>query len=167
MWQEGRNEDKAGAGLPTYQLGFAGTESFSIDGSTSTEIVASNLPIKLESPFYQVYTDIVPTNYISEAQNLNCIGIVNKMYVASDFIYGQGSEYTEPVMFPSKVSSITTEIRLPDGRVAPIDALSTVIYKVERDIQIGLDEPEKEGKPLKKKVKKINLPLIKKKTMAV
>ena len=36
-----------------------------------------SLSIKLESPLYQVYTDIVPANYISEAQNL-CVGIVKK-----------------------------------------------------------------------------------------
>ena len=120
--------------VPTYQLGFSGGQGASLDGTTSQAIIAKNLPLKMDNSFYQIYSDIVPTNYKSEGENLNIIGICPKNYIEGDFIYGFASSYTTTVEFPLKIGSINTEIRLPNGQLAPIDQKSSVIYKVQRQM---------------------------------
>ena len=57
-----------------------------------------------------------------------------KNYIEGDYIYGFASSYNTTVEFPLKISEITTEIRLPNGNLAPIDQKSSVIYKVERQM---------------------------------
>jgi hypothetical protein len=120
--------------VPTYQLGFAGGTAVSLDGTDSQAIIASNLPIKMDDAFYQIYSDIVPTTYKSENQDLNIIGTCMKNYIEGDYIYGFSSTYNTTVEFPLKISEITTEIRLPNGSLAPIDQKSSVIYKVDRQM---------------------------------
>ncbi len=121
---------------PTYQLGFTGGEGVSLDGTQSQAIVAKNLPLKMDDAFYQVYSDIIPTNYKSEGENLNIIGIAMKNYIEGDFVYGFASSYTTTCEFPLKIGSINTEIRLPNGQLAPIDQKSSVIYKVQRQMTL-------------------------------
>lgn len=120
--------------VPTYQLGFAGGVGVSLDGTDSQAIIASNLPIKMDDAFYQIYSDIVPTTYKSENQDLNIISTCMKNYIEGDYIYGFASTYDTTVEFPLKISEITTEVRLPNGNLAPIDQKSSVIYKVERQM---------------------------------
>lgn len=138
--------------VPTYQLGFAGGTALSLDGTTSQAIIASNLPIKMDDAFYQVYSDIVPTNYKSEDQNLNIIGTCMKNYIEGDYIYGFASTYNTTVEFPLKISEITTEIRLPNGNLAPIDQKSTVIYKIQREMT--MPDINEIAEDLKKNAKK-------------
>ena len=99
----------------------------------------------MSNPFYQIYSDIIPSDYISEGQTLSCIGIVPKNYISNDYIYGFQTSFAQPVLFPFKLSNITTEIRLPNGRLASIDPNSTVIYKVQRQFFLGLDNPAKKS----------------------
>lgn len=120
--------------VPTYQLGFAGGTGVSLDGTASQAIIASNLPIKMDDAFYQIYSDIVPTTYKSENQDLNIIATCMKNYIEGDYIYGFASTYSTTVEFPLKISEITTEVRLPNGNLAPIDQKSSVIYKIERQM---------------------------------
>ncbi len=129
-----RQYDKSAKDVPTYQLGFAGMTAVSLDGTTSQAIIASNLPIKMDDAFYQIYSDIVPTNYKSQNQDLNIISTCMKNYIEGDYIYAFSSSYSTTVEFPAKISEITTEIRLPNGNLAPIDQKSSVIYKVDREM---------------------------------
>jgi len=126
--------DDSAKDVPTYQLGFPGGTGVSLDGNDSQAIIANNLPVKMDDAFYQVYSDIVPTNYKSEGEDLNIIATLMKNYIEGDFVYGFASTYTTTVEFPLKISEITTQIRLPNGLLAPIDQKSTVIYKVQREM---------------------------------
>ena len=131
-----RQYDKSTKDVPTYQLGFSGGTGVSLDGTTSQAIIASNLPIKMDDAFYQIYSDIVPTNYKSQNQDLNIIATCMKNYIEGDYVYAFSSTYNTTVEFPAKTSEITTEIRLPNGNLAPIDQKSSVIYKVEREMTL-------------------------------
>lgn len=99
--EDSSNQNKSGTGYPIYQLSFPplGTE-FNIDGSTSTQLVGSNLPLKVDQPHFQIYSDIVPTDLLAKGQRLNVIGIVPRTFVTGDFVYGSGSSYSQPVLFP-------------------------------------------------------------------
>ena len=128
--------DNAGAGKGTFKLGYNGTNEFSLQQEQSTEIIASGLPTKLDTSFYQVYTNLVPTDYQQSQEKLNCIGIVPRNYTSGDFVYSYASSYQIPVAFPTKVHSIKTEIRLPTGELAPINEKSSIIYKITRPMVI-------------------------------
>ena len=138
--------------VPTYQLGFAGGVGVSLDGTDSQAIIASNLPIKMDDAFYQIYSDIVPTYYKSENQDLNIIATCMKNYIEGDYIYSFNSTYNTTVEFPLKISEITTEIRLPNGNLAPVDQKSTVIYKIQR--QMTMPDLQEIAQDLKKNAKK-------------
>tara|TARA_Y100001973_G_scaffold56325_1_gene83191 strand:- start:1839 stop:5891 length:4053 start_codon:yes stop_codon:yes gene_type:complete len=144
--------DDSAKDVPTYQLGFAGGTGVSLDGTDSQAIIAENLPIKMDDAFYQVYSDIVPTNYKSQNQDLNIIGTCMKNYIEGDYIYGFASTYNTTVEFPLKISEITTEIRLPNGNLAPIDQKSTVIYKIQREMT--MPDINEIAQDLKKNTKK-------------
>jgi len=119
--------------VQTYQLGFNSGESTALDGTTSQSIVANNLPIKMDNSFYRIHSNIIPTIYKTENENINIIGVCPKNYVEGDFIYSPDpSSYTTTAEFPLKIGEITTEIRLPNGRLAPIDQKSSVTYKIQR-----------------------------------
>lgn len=120
------------AGKPNYQLGGPGQDEFNLDGSVSTQVRASNLPIKADTSFYTVYSDICQNNYYSQGLKKQIIGVIPKNYISADFIYGFASTYRQPITFPKKLRSVTTEIRLPNGKLAPIDPKSSIIYKVTR-----------------------------------
>lgn len=122
--------NNAGAGKGTFKLGYNGTNEFSLQQEQSTEIIASGLPTKLDTSFYQVYTNLVPTDYQQSQEKLNCIGIVPRNYTSGDFVYSYASSYQIPVAFPTKIHSIKTEIRLPTGELAPINEKSSIIYKI-------------------------------------
>tara|TARA_R110001592_G_scaffold181311_5_gene424035 strand:- start:730 stop:4698 length:3969 start_codon:yes stop_codon:yes gene_type:complete len=122
--------NNAGAGKGTFKLGYNGTNEFSLQQEQSTEIIASGLPTKLDTSFYQVYTNLVPADYQQSQEKLNCIGIVPRNYTSGDFVYSYASSYQIPVAFPTKIHSIKTEIRLPTGELAPINEKSSIIYKI-------------------------------------
>ena len=134
MALQDKTHNPSALGLPTYKLGYPGLIEFNLDGDTSTQIVATNLPIKSESAFYQIYSDIVDSEYLSKNQKMNIVGLVPKYFIGGDFIYTQSMEYSFPVMFPRNIRQIKTEIRTPDGKLAPINSKSSVIYKVSRQV---------------------------------
>ena len=133
------NTVKGASGYPNYQLNVAPRVEFSVDGHESTEIVASDLPQKMETPFYQIYSDIINTDYYTQKNRMNIIGVIPRNYETGDFTYAFSTNYTVPCLFPQKISSITTEIR-SNGRLAPISSKSSVIYKVTRNIELLQDD---------------------------
>lgn len=128
---------EVGKGLPRYQLNLPPSDEFNIDGSTSTQIRATNFPEKIESPYYHVYSDIINTEYIKNKNTMNIVGIIPKNYISGDYVYGFSSSYQIPVLFPQKLSEVNIQIRTPDGQLAPINTQSSIIFKVQRPITYG------------------------------
>ena len=75
-------------GLPTYQLGFCGLQpNFNLQSQTSSQIVASNLPTKDNSPYFLIYSDIINTDYYTQETKTNNVAIVPKYFSGGDYIY--------------------------------------------------------------------------------
>ena len=149
------SSDAAGQGQPDYTLGYCGFQQFNVAAPTSTAITASNLPTRLDSSFYQVYTDFCNPDYKQARLDLACVGIIARNYATGDFLYGFNTTYTIPITAPRHISKITTEIRSPNGNLAPINAKSTVLYKVSKSYTqptaeaILNPEPDEEEEMLK------------------
>ena len=99
-----------------------------LDGSTSEQIIATNLPIKQSTPYYTVYCNLSTGEYVSKYQIL---GIVQKRFIAGDFIYGDPSP-TMHVKINQKVTKIQIEIRDYSGRVVSLDDNNTIILRLDR-----------------------------------
>ena len=119
-----------GMGQPDYTLGYPGFQQFNISVEKSTAISASNLPTRLDSSFYQIYSDFCNPEYKQSKFDLACVGIVARNYASGDFLYGFNTTYTIPITAPRHITKISTEIRSPNGNLAPINGKSTVLYKV-------------------------------------
>ena len=122
----------AGRGQPTFQLGFGGFEQFMLAVSDSTAIRASKLPTRLDSSIYLVYSDIAMPEYQQSNQKMNIVGIIPRNYSAGDYVYsfGDNSFGNIPIKQRRKLTSIRTEIRTPNGDLAPINEKSTIVYKL-------------------------------------
>jgi hypothetical protein len=146
-------------GLPYYQLSYLPEKiPHTIDGSTSEQIIASNKPIKQNSAFYQIRSDLIATKYISNNEQVNTIGIGMKEYMANDFIYCNVADYGLTVLQEQNISNITTELRLANGTLAPTNQFNTVIYKIRRpiileDIQTIVQNAQLEEKEYEKEIK--------------
>lgn len=122
-------------GLPRYQLSYLPEDMpHTIDGGTSEQIVASNKPIKQTSSYYQIRSDLISTNYIANNERVNTIALGMKEYTSNDFIYCNTNDYGLTALQEQNISTITTELRLSTGNLAPSNQLNTVIYKIRRPI---------------------------------
>ena len=116
--------------------GNLGTQDFA-EASTNAEsdiLVAAQLPRKLDFPYLVVYTDIVqnPTYYggPNGHEKLSAIAYITRNYTEGDFFFSFATNWDYVVDKDYVITSITTDIRLPDGSPAPIDENSSVIYKI-------------------------------------
>lgn len=146
-------------GLPIYQLSYLPQNTpHTIDANNSEKIVASNKPLKQNSAYYQIRSDLISTKYISNNQQVNTIGIGLKEYMANDFIYCNISDYGLINLQEQNISTITTELRLSNGQLAPSNQFNTVIYKIRRpiileDIQTIVENAQEEQKQFNKEIK--------------
>jgi len=104
--------------------------------STSTEIVAKNLPTKTENGYFLIMSDIVDTEFYVSANkgtNLNCVGIISKLNAEGDFYY----QYQAPQSFYVKkdklIGSIMIDIRQPDLTTPnAISPYSSILFQITR-----------------------------------
>ena len=113
-----------------------GQQDFS-EASTNAEsdiLVANQLPRKLDFPYLVVYTDIVQNPIYYGGPNghekLSAIAYITRNYTEGDFFFSFATNWDYVVDKDYVITSITTDIRLPDGTPAPIDENSSVIYKI-------------------------------------
>tara|TARA_R110001606_G_C15387117_1_gene651062 strand:- start:234 stop:3545 length:3312 start_codon:yes stop_codon:yes gene_type:complete len=118
-------------------------ESESNTNIESDVLIAIRMPHKLDYPYLVVYTDIVrDAQYIggpSGHQNLSAIAYITRNYSAGDFFYAFSTGWTYTADSNYTITSITTDIRMPDGSIAPLDDNSSVIYKLIKMKQMPLD----------------------------
>ena len=121
--------------VPSANLGIMG----SVQGETnavSDLLIAANLPRKLDFPYLVVYSDIIenPSYYggPSGFDKLKAISYITRNYSEGDYFFSFATNWSYTADKDYIISSITTDIRLPDGRAAPIDDNSSVIYKITK-----------------------------------
>ena len=99
-------------------------------------LTADNLPIKTESAYFYILSDLVKSDfYVSNDNgfNANIIGILSKLNSGGDFIY----QYQAPQQFYAKrdaiITSVTTEIVTTTFDIPlALDPYSSVIYQITR-----------------------------------
>ena len=104
--------------------------------STSTELIAKNLPTKTENGYFLIMSDIVETEFYISANkggNTNCVGIISKLNAEGDFYY----QYQAPQSFYIKkdklITSITIDIRKPDLTTPnAISPYSSILFQITR-----------------------------------
>ena len=135
-------------GIPMYSNGFLNDESVSLQ-LVNQSLTASAPPILSTSPFLLIESDICSTNYRSGRTQQNVLFYLMKNYQASSFIYGYGSSYTHTANQDRMLSLINTAFRDPiTGRLQKCSNNSTIIYKIQRDIEIPPPATDALGNPL-------------------
>ena len=99
-------------------------------------MIAGQLPIKTEFPYFYVMSDLIETDFNISANKgtaLNCLGVISKLNAEGDFFF----QYQAPQSFfatkDKLISSITTELRTPTlGVPQALSPYSSVIYQITR-----------------------------------
>jgi hypothetical protein len=112
---------------------------------TSSLIIADNLPKKEHTAYYVICSDIVNNGiscYWSQSNNtLNAVDTCSLSFNSSDYFFSSNNLQHE-VSNSYVLSSITTQLRGPDGLIAKSDGSSSVVYLVQRTINKGLTEEQ-------------------------
>ena len=120
-------------GLPTYSLSVGSLIPTNLDAQTSEAIIASDLPIKQSTPYYTIYCSLSSGDYISNTDAFQILGIIQKRFIAGDFIYSDPSVPMR-VKINQKVTRIHIEIRDNAGKVVSLDDNNTVILRLDRTV---------------------------------
>ena len=132
--QDFTQKDSLGAGLPTYSLSIGTLIPTNLDGSASEEIVASGLPVKMNSPFFYIYSNLADGSFTQNTDTFNIVSVVQKKWIAGDFVFGDANQ-SFVVKLPTKITKIDIEIRDNNGDIVSLDDNSTVLFRLIRNPQ--------------------------------
>ena len=111
--------------------------------STSTNadsvlITASNLPTRLDNPYWLIQSNIIPSsNYVNNnGKKQNILSVVNRAYTSNDYAYGMGSTTSYEVENPSVITEITTRILNNDFSSPDLDDGCVVVYKIVKNYKL-------------------------------
>jgi len=134
--------DSAGGGLesagviisPAGNLGTLAPMNVANTNAVSDKLQALELPSKLDYPYLVLYSDIVdnPAYYGGPdcGQKLSAIAYLARNYETGDYYFSNPTSWNYTVDKDRVITSITTDIRLPDGRPAQLGPKSAVMYKI-------------------------------------
>jgi len=118
-----------------------------ITGS-STQIISTDLPIKNFTPYYIIETDLLNhagySEYRQSSNLLPAIDVCALNYNSSDYYYAEPSGLNHQFTKNTRISSIKTNIRRPDGKLATeLSGNSSIIYKISKtNLQQPYQEPD-------------------------
>ncbi len=125
--------------LPMFNLS---TERLYLNINISAETdtcYATQLPIKLVTPFYLIKSDIFEGEVLFNSENNGATEsimlVCNKAYTSGDYAYSFGTQYSFKATKSFVISAIKTAILKPDLTPADIDDGTAVIYKVVKPIK--------------------------------
>jgi len=129
--------------------------------TTSIELRAENFPTSMIKGYYTIRSDIVPQSVFvggkSNITNMPIVGIVDKMNPQSDYYFGSESNIEFTIGKPMKLSSITVSIHDPDGSYANVNNSSSVLFKIQRQMNVSFNVIGDILQNTKKNTKKSNL----------
>jgi len=118
--------------------------------SVSDELVAINVPSKLNFSYLVVYSDIVRnTSYYggrNGQQKVPAMAYITRNDTTGDFVYQFTTNWDYIADTNYILSDITTDIRLPNGNPADIEKNSAVIYKITKPLALPPPAVEEEPK---------------------
>ena len=104
--------------------------------AVSDDLVAVNLPSKLDYSYLIVYSNIVPnTQFYGGAngqQKIPAMAYVSRNYSTGDFFFGQETSWNYVVDKEFILTEFDVNITLPNGLPAPIEDNSSIIYKITK-----------------------------------
>jgi hypothetical protein len=127
-------------------------------GTTSIDILGSNLPRRMLRPYYTIRSDIIDDNHYVGGEDsksiLSVVAICDKQYSGGDFVFGSSNEFTFTITKKKVITSITTSITDPNQSFARVDSDSAVIYKIMKNVRTEEDLISNYLKGLEKQRKK-------------
>ena len=106
--------------------------------AVSDEIIANNLPQKLDYPYLVVYSSIAENSdfYGGKGGNsrLPAVAYITRNYAQGDFFYSFATTWSYTADRSFVITDITSDIRMPNGSPAPLDRQSSVIYKITKPL---------------------------------
>ena len=119
---------------PAGNLGTLAPMNVANTNAVSDKLQALELPSKLDYPYLVLYSDIVdnPAYYggPDQGQKLQAIAYLARNYETGDYYFSNPTSWNYTVDKDRVITSITTDIRLPDGRPAQLGPKSAVMYKI-------------------------------------
>ena len=136
-------------GSEMVNLGATNTFQGVFTNAESDELVARQLPKKLDFSYLVVYSNIIPnTNYYSaQSVRVPAMAYVTRSFTTGDFFFSSENP-TYIVDKPYIITDFETRIVLPNGSDAEIDDNSTIIYKIVK--QKTLPAPQVPPRPKQK-----------------
>ena len=118
-------------GSEMVNLGAANNFQSVFTNAESDELIARQLPKKLDFSYLVVYSNIIPnTNYYSaQSVKVPAMAYITRSFSTADFIFSSENP-TYIVDKPYIITNFETRIVLPNGADASIDGNSTIIYKI-------------------------------------
>ena len=111
--------------------------------SQSITLTAERFPTSMIKGYYTIRSDIVPRSIFvggrSNITNMPILGIVNKENPQSDYYFGGESDIEFTIGQPIKMSSITVGIFDPDGSYANVNNSSSVLFKIQRQVNTSFN----------------------------
>ena len=93
--------------------------------------------------YYTIRSDIVPRSiFVGGRDNITTmpiVGVVNKENPQSDYYFGGESGVQFTIGQPMKLSSIKVGIFDPDGSYANVNDSSSVLFKIERQVNTSFN----------------------------
>ena len=142
-------------------------------GISSTAITAQDLPTKSLRPYYAIRSDIIPRSQFlggngdlrsgpylrrnGNAVGRPVIGIVDKVNGYADFYTAESSQLTFTNTEKRVITQIKTSIHDPDGSFADVDLNTSIIYKINRQLNVDLTPLDTLLESKKKKDKELAL----------
>ena len=121
---------------PMENLGVIIPTETAITNGESDELIATNLPKKLDFPYLVVYSNLVENNKYFGGKTgfskLPAMAYVPRSFTTGDYFFGTATTWTYTADKDYVVSNIHTDIRLPDGTPAPLAENSSIIYKITK-----------------------------------
>ena len=136
-------------GTTLYRTGQLNNTIINLSAINGATLTARDQPSLYSTPYYVIITDLVPTQFQKGKMKQNAIYYGLKSYSAGQYFYVYASGYSQLVQSDRLVQSITTELRNPlTGELARVGKNSSIIYKIERDIQLPAITMNAEGEPI-------------------
>lgn len=127
----------ASVNAPKFSLGTERMQPNIAITSQTANLYASNLPQKLEYPYWLIQSDIIEGckfNSENNGSEDNIMALCNRAYVSGDFAFSFAPDYKFTATKDYVITGIKTRILNPDLTPANINDKTSVIYKIESPI---------------------------------
>ena len=116
--------------------------AITVKNAESVKITGKRIPTKTLRPYYTIRSDIIlENNYLggdTSGITLPVVAITNKANPYGDFLNGIGGEIVFTNTMDRTITNIRCSVHEPDGSAARCDKNSSVIFKVDQQINADM-----------------------------